>query len=263
MAEQATARDPGTVSDRTVIAVRGLCKSFGSVEVLRGVDLDVEAGEVVCVIGPSGSGKSTMLRCLNDLERPTSGSVRVLGQEMSTAKGRDLTRVRRDIGFVFQQFNLFPHMSVLDNVMEGQISGLGRPKAEARRVALAALEKVGLAAHAAKRPAALSGGQQQRVAIARSLSMDPKVMLFDEPTSALDPELRAEVLDTMRQLATEGRTMVVVTHEMGFARRVADRVVFIDGGVVVEQGDPRQVLTTPSSPRLQRFLNLVLWGDHS
>jgi polar amino acid transport system ATP-binding protein len=182
---------------------------------------------------------------------------------MSTAKGRDLLRVRRDIGFVFQQFNLFPHMSVLDNVMEGQISGLGRPKAEARRVALAALEKVGLAAHAAKRPAALSGGQQQRVAIARSLSMDPKVMLFDEPTSALDPELRAEVLDTMRQLATEGRTMVVVTHEMGFARRVADRVVFIDGGVVVEQGDPRQVLTTPSSPRLQRFLNLVLWGDHS
>ncbi len=263
MAEQATARDPGTVSEQTVIAVRDLCKSFGSVEVLRGVDLDVRAGEVVCVIGPSGSGKSTMLRCLNDLERPTSGSVRVLGQEMSTAKGRDLVRVRRDIGFVFQQFNLFPHMSVLDNVMEGQISGLGRPKAQARTVALAALDKVGLAAHAGKRPVALSGGQQQRVAIARSLSMDPKVMLFDEPTSALDPELRAEVLDTLRQLATEGRTMVVVTHEMGFARRVADRVVFIDGGVVVEQGDPRQVLTAPSSPRLQRFLNLVLWGDHS
>ncbi len=253
----------GVDEDEIVISVRALCKNFGQVEVLRGVDLDVRAGEVVCVIGPSGSGKSTMLRCLNDLERPTSGTVRVLGREISAARGRELVRIRRDIGFVFQQFNLFPHMSVLDNVMEGQLSALGHKKAEARTVAEAALEKVGLAAHAHKRPAALSGGQQQRVAIARSLAMDPKVMLFDEPTSALDPELRAEVLDSMRQLATEGRTMVVVTHVMGFARRVADRVVFIDGGVVVEQGDPREVLSNPSSARLQRFLNLVLWGDQS
>ncbi len=244
-----------------VIRVRGLRKRYGTVEVLRGIDLDVYAGEVVCVIGPSGSGKSTMLRCLNDLERPSEGTVRVLGSEISDARGRRLMRLRRDIGMVFQQFNLFPHMTVLQNVMEGQRSALGRSRREAEATARQALDKVGLAAHVGARPASLSGGQQQRVAIARSLAMDPKVMLFDEPTSALDPELRAEVLDTMRELATEGRTMVVVTHEMGFARRVADRVVFLDGGVLVEQGDPATVLANPSSPRLQRFLHRVLWGD--
>ena len=243
----------------TVIDVRGLRKSYGTVEVLKGVDLKVQSGEVVCIIGPSGSGKSTLLRCLNNLEDATGGEVWVLDKKVSGMKRRDLMRVRRDIGMVFQSFNLFPHMSALENVMEGQVSALGRSKQEARKIALAALDKVGLASHAAARPRSLSGGQQQRVAMARSLAMDPKVMLYDEPTSALDPELRAEVLDTMRQLAQEGRTMVVVTHEMDFARKVADRVIFIDGGVIVEQGDPRVVLSHPESQRLHRFLNLVLW----
>jgi polar amino acid transport system ATP-binding protein len=248
-------------TDEPVISIRGLHKTFGPLAVLRGIDLDVRAGEVVCVIGPSGSGKSTMLRCVNDLERPTSGSVRVLGSEVSTARGRALVRLRRDIGMVFQQFNLFPHMTVLANVMEGQISAMGRGRREAESVARQALDKVGMGTHVDARPRSLSGGQQQRVAIARSLAMDPTVMLFDEPTSALDPELRAEVLDTMRQLATEGRTMVVVTHEMGFARHVADRVVFLDGGVLVEQGPPEAVLGNPASDRLRRFLDRVLWGD--
>ncbi|MEO5832307.1 MAG: amino acid ABC transporter ATP-binding protein [Nakamurella sp.] len=243
-----------------VISVRQLRKSYGTVEVLKGVDIDVHAGEVVCIIGPSGSGKSTLLRCLNRLERPTSGSVHVLGHDLS-GKTRDLAAVRRRTGMVFQQFNLFPHMTAVQNVMEGQRSALGRGKKEAHRLAIDALTEVGLAAHADARTHRLSGGQQQRVAIARSLAMNPDVMLFDEPTSALDPELRAEVLDTMRTLAAENRTMVIVTHEMGFAKRVADRVVFIDGGVVVEQGDPREVLTKPSTERLHAFLNLVLWGE--
>ncbi len=245
-----------------VISVRGLHKSYGSSKVLKGVNLDIAAGEVVCIIGPSGSGKSTLLRCLNHLERATGGEVWVLGKNIAAMRGKELMTVRRDIGMVFQQFNLFPHMDAIHNVMEGQVSALGKSKAEAREVALEALTKVGLKDFAAARPRSLSGGQQQRVAMARSLAMDPKVMLFDEPTSALDPELRAEVLDTMRQLADEGRTMVVVTHEMDFARKVADRVVFIDGGVIVEEGDPKVVLSTPSSQRLHRFLNLVLWaGD--
>ena len=231
------------VEDAPVIRVSGLHKSYGDVEVLKGVDLKVEKGEVVCIIGPSGSGKSTLLRCLNHLEVPTAGTVEVLGQSLA-AGPKQLTRIRRDIGMVFQQFNLFPHMT-------------------ARRIALEALDSVGLAAFADAKPASLSGGQQQRVAIARSLAMNPKVMLFDEPTSALDPELRAEVLDTMRRLASEHRTMVIVTHEMSFARLVADRVVFIDGGVIVEQGDPKVVLTHPASERLGRFLNLVLWGEDS
>ena len=244
-----------------IISVRDLHKSYGKAEVLKGVDLDIERGEVVCIVGPSGSGKSTLLRCLNRLEDPTAGEVWVLGRNIAAMRRKELTTVRRDIGMVFQQFNLFPHMDALHNVMEGQTSALGRSKEEARQVALAALDKVGLKDFSAARPRSLSGGQQQRVAMARSLAMDPKVMLFDEPTSALDPELRAEVLDTMRKLADEGRTMVVVTHEMDFARKVADRVVFIDGGVIVEQGDPRTVLSKPSSERLHRFLNLVLWSD--
>ncbi len=244
-----------------VISVRGLRKSYGDVEVLKGVDLDVRAGEVVCIIGPSGSGKSTLLRCLNRLERPSAGTVHVLGRDLSGGKARDLAAVRRRIGMVFQQFNLFPHMSAIRNVMEGQLSALGRGKQEAHTKAVAALTEVGLADFADARIHRLSGGQQQRVAIARSLAMDPEVMLFDEPTSALDPELRAEVLDTMRTLAAENRTMVVVTHEMGFAKRVADRVVFIDKGVIAEQGDPRTVLTHPSTERLHAFLNLVLWGE--
>ena len=248
------------VDGAQVIRVRDLHKSYGEVEVLKGVDLEVQSGEVVCIIGPSGSGKSTMLRCLNYLEVPTSGVVEILGQRMD-GSARQLMRVRRDIGMVFQQFNLFPHMTALENVMEGQRAGLGRSKEEAERVALLTLADVGLASHAEAKPQSLSGGQQQRVAIARSLAMNPKVMLFDEPTSALDPELRAEVLDTMRKLAAEDRTMVIVTHEMSFAKLVADRVVFIDGGVIVEQGDPKIVLSNPSSERLNRFLNLVFWGE--
>ncbi|MGF2949285.1 amino acid ABC transporter ATP-binding protein [Microbacterium alcoholitolerans] len=259
MRDSRTDRVP-VIQNGPVIRVRGLRKSYGDVEVLKGVDLDVEAGEVVCIIGPSGSGKSTMLRCLNHLEVPTGGTVEVLGQRMDGVP-KHVMRIRRDIGMVFQQFNLFPHMTALENVMEGQLSGLGRSKAVAKEKALAALAEVGLSSHVDARPQSLSGGQQQRVAIARSLAMNPKVMLFDEPTSALDPELRAEVLDTMRTLAAEDRTMVIVTHEMGFAKLVADRVVFIDGGVIVEQGDPELVLSTPSSERLDRFLNLVLWGE--
>jgi ABC-type polar amino acid transport system, ATPase component len=251
-----------TAARDVVISVRGLHKSYGNVEVLKGVDLEVTRGEVVCIIGPSGSGKSTLLRCLNHLEVPTAGTVEVLGQKMECSP-RELSRIRRDIGMVFQQFNLFPHMTAVQNVMEGQRSALGRSVAESRSLALKALADVGLASHADARPQSLSGGQQQRVAIARSLAMDPKVMLFDEPTSALDPELRAEVLDTMRKLAGQDRTMVVVTHEMSFAKLVADRVVFIDGGVIVEQGEPNEVLGNPSTERLQRFLNLVLWGEDS
>ena len=259
MPDNKTDRVP-VVDGAPVIRVRDLHKSYGEVEVLKGVNLEVQSGEVVCIIGPSGSGKSTMLRCLNYLEVPTSGEVEILGQRMD-GSARQLMRIRRDIGMVFQQFNLFPHMTALENVMEGQRSGLGRSKEEARDVALRALADVGLASHADARPQSLSGGQQQRVAIARSLAMNPQVMLFDEPTSALDPELRAEVLDTMRKLAAEDRTMVIVTHEMSFAKMVADRVVFIDGGVIVEQGDPKTVLSNPTSERLNRFLNLVFWGE--
>jgi polar amino acid transport system ATP-binding protein len=243
-----------------VIRARGLHKSFGTFNALSGVDLDVHRGEVLCIIGPSGSGKSTLLRCLNFLEVPTSGSVEVLGQQLR-AKGPALTTIRRNIGMVFQQFNLFPHMSALENVMEGQLSGLGRKKSEAKGVALEALDRVGLTDKAQSKPQALSGGQQQRVAIARALAMSPKVILFDEPTSALDPELRAEVLDTMRKLALEDRTMVIVTHEMAFARLVADRVVFVDGGVIVEEGTPQQIFDRPKSERLRKFLSLVFWGE--
>jgi ABC-type polar amino acid transport system ATPase subunit len=250
---------PNAMTD-TVVQLSALCKSFGKHEVLKDIDLTVQRGEVVVIIGPSGSGKSTMLRCMNMLERPTSGSVVLLGHEL-TARGAKLTEVRRSVGMVFQQFNLFPHMTVLANVMEGPrvVMRVGKP--EARERALALLEKVGVREHAHKKPHQLSGGQQQRVAIARALALDPKVMLFDEPTSALDPELRAEVLDVMLQLAADGMTMIIVTHEMNFARKVADRAIFIDDGVIVEQGEPAVMLNRPKTERLDRFLGMIFWGD--
>jgi len=242
------------------VDVIDLHKNFDEHEVLKGIDLRVMPGEVLTLIGPSGSGKSTLLRCLNMLEVPTGGTVRILG-ELMPPRGSTLNRVRRDIGMVFQHFNLFPHMSVLDNVMEGQRTVLRRDKSEARQVAMEALERVGLPEKADAQPGRLSGGQQQRVAIARALAMNPKIMLFDEPTSALDPELKGEVLDTMLSLAQDGMTMVVVTHEMAFARKVADRAVFLDGGVIAEEGVPQQMLTAPNTERLQRFLNVLFWGE--
>jgi ABC-type polar amino acid transport system ATPase subunit len=247
--------------DDVVIRAIDIHKNFGDFQALGGVNLAVHRGEVVCIIGPSGSGKSTLLRCLNFLEVPSSGTVTVLGQNLIN-RGSSLTTIRRNIGMVFQQFNLFPHMTALGNVMEGQRSGLGRKKSEAKDVALEVLDSVGLADKADSKPSALSGGQQQRVAIARALAMSPKVMLFDEPTSALDPELRAEVLDTMRRLALEDRTMVIVTHEMAFARLVADRVVFVDSGVIVEEGLPNQIFDHPQTDRLKKFLSLVFWGEN-
>ena len=239
------------------IEIHDLHKSFGDNQVLKGVDFEVGRGEVVCVIGPSGSGKSTLLRCVNLLEEPTSGTIRVSGTEV-TDPDCDLDAVRRRIGMVFQQFNLFGHLTVLENLTIAQRRVLGRSKAEAVRVARANLERVGLAEKEKAYPAQLSGGQQQRVAIARSLSMGPELMLFDEPTSALDPELVGDVLAVMRELAREGMTMMVVTHEMSFAREVADRVVFMDGGVVVEQGEPASVIGDPQHPRTRTFLARVL-----
>ena len=233
------------------IELRGLHKSFGANHVLRGVDLAVAPRQVVCVIGASGSGKSTLLRCVNRLEEPSAGID-------ITHPDCDLDLVRRTIGMVFQQFNLFPHLRVIDNVTMAQRKVLGRSASEAQGVAEAMLERVGLTDKAAAHPAQLSGGQQQRVAIARALAMEPKLMLFDEPTSALDPELVGDVLEVMRQLASEGMTMLVVTHEMGFARRVADHVVFMDQGVICEQGPPDQILENPETPRLQQFLSQVL-----
>jgi polar amino acid transport system ATP-binding protein len=239
------------------IEVRALCKSFGSNEVLKGIDFHVDQGEVVCVIGPSGSGKSTLLRCVNRLEEPTTGTVMVEGVDITDPE-TDLDKMRTRIGMVFQQFNLFPHLSVLGNLTLAQQRAKKRGKAEATEVAKRNLAKVGLAEKADAFPAQLSGGQQQRVAIARALSMDPDMMLFDEPTSALDPELVGDVLEVMKQLAREGMTMMVVTHEMGFAREVGDRVVFMDGGVVVEQGKPEDVLGNPQHERTRSFLSKVL-----
>ncbi|MEU2080858.1 amino acid ABC transporter ATP-binding protein [Streptomyces albus] len=241
----------------TAIEVAGLHKSFGELEVLRGIDLTVRSGEVVCVIGPSGSGKSTLLRCVNLLEEPTSGTVRVAGTEV-TDPDVDIDRVRRRIGMVFQSFNLFPHLTALGNLTIAQRRVLGRGKAEAEDVARRNLRRVGLTDKEGSYPAQLSGGQQQRVAIARALSMGPDLMLFDEPTSALDPELVGDVLAVMRRLADEGMTMLVVTHEMSFAREVADRVVFMDGGTVVEEGPAEQVVATPRHPRTRSFLSRVL-----
>ena len=247
-----------TTTDRPAVAihVENLHKSFGTLEVLRGIDLDVADREVVCVIGPSGSGKSTLLRCVNLLEQPTSGRIVVEGIEI-TDPDCDVDALRRRIGMVFQQFNLFPHLTALGNLMLAQRKVLRRGEDEARAVALAMLERVDIAEKADEYPIRLSGGQQQRVAIARALCMDPEVMLFDEVTSALDPELVVEVLGVMRGLAQDGMTMLVVTHEMGFARRVADRVVFLDGGVVVEEGPPAQVVDAPEHERTRRFLSLV------
>jgi polar amino acid transport system ATP-binding protein len=241
----------------SAIEVRDLRKSFGDLEVLRGIDLRVEQREVVCVIGPSGSGKSTLLRCVNLLERPTAGKVFV-GDVEVTDDDVDIDAVRRRIGMVFQAFNLFPHLTVLRNLTIAQRRVLRRGKADADRVARENLARVGLAEKESSYPAQLSGGQQQRVAIARALSMGPDLMLFDEPTSALDPELVGDVLAVMRKLADDGMTMLVVTHEMSFAREVADRVVFMDDGVIVEEGDPAQVIGNPRHERTRVFLRRVL-----
>ncbi|WSX17902.1 amino acid ABC transporter ATP-binding protein [Streptomyces sp. NBC_00988] len=237
--------------------VRGLHKSFGTNEVLRGIDLEIGQGEVVCVIGPSGSGKSTLLRCVNLLEEPTQGRVFVGGTEV-TDPDVDIDAVRRRIGMVFQQFNLFPHLTVTENLTLPQRRVLRRDKAEASKVAAENLRRVGLSEKAAAYPASLSGGQQQRVAIARALAMGPEVMLFDEPTSALDPELVGDVLAVMRMLANEGMTMMVVTHEMTFAREVADRVVFMDAGLIVEEGTPDRVIANPAHERTRHFLSRLL-----
>ena len=239
------------------VRVNNLHKSFGRLEVLRGIDLEVREGEVVCLIGPSGSGKSTFLRCLNFLETPTSGEVEVDGHILTDGKA-DLNKIRENIGMVFQQFNLFPHLNVLDNITMAPLDRKKLDKAAAEQKARALLERVGLADKASVYPAQLSGGQQQRVAIARALAMDPDIMLFDEPTSALDPEMVGEVLAVMRQLADGGMTMVVVTHEMGFAREVADRVIFMDEGVIVEQGDPADIFANPREKRTIDSLNKVL-----
>jgi len=243
--------------DAPAIEVRDLHKSFGANEVLKGIDLEVDNGDVVCVIGPSGSGKSTLLRCVNLLEEPTSGDVYVEGIQV-TDPDIDVDKVRARIGMVFQQFNLFPHLSVLRNLTISQQRVKKRGKDESTEVAKRNLERVGLSDKIDAFPAHLSGGQQQRVAIARALSMDPDMMLFDEVTSALDPELVGDVLAVMKQLATEGMTMMVVTHEMGFAREVGDNLVFMDDGLIVEEGDPRAVLSNPQHERTQEFLSKVL-----
>jgi polar amino acid transport system ATP-binding protein len=242
-------------------------KSFGRLEVLRGIDLEVGRGEVCCLLGPSGSGKSTFLRCINHLEKIDAGRLVVDGEtvgyrqdgdKLYELKERETARARAEIGMVFQRFNLFPHMTALGNVTEAPVTVKGENRAEAIARGRTLLERVGLSDKVDAYPSQLSGGQQQRVAIARALAMQPKLMLFDEPTSALDPELVGEVLDVMRGLAADGMTMIVVTHEMGFAREVADRVVFIDGGVVVEQGDPASVISNPKEERTKAFLGKVL-----
>jgi general L-amino acid transport system ATP-binding protein len=239
-----------------LIQIRGLRKSYGSFEALKGIDLDIELGEVVVVIGPSGSGKSTLIRCLNLLEDYQHGDVTVDGEKVLRGKG--LAKVRAEVGMVFQSFNLFPHLTALANVALGPLRVRGLLKKDAEERARALLAKVGLADHAHKFPGQLSGGQQQRVAIARALAMEPKVLLFDEPTSALDPEMVGEVLDVMQDLARTGVTMVVVTHEMGFARRVADRVIFMEAGAVVEQAAPDVFFDAPREPRTQAFLQAIL-----
>ena len=243
-------------ADEPIVRIQGLEKSFGDLTVLRNIDLDVHKGEVVVVLGPSGSGKSTMLRCVNLLERPTGGKILFEGEDI-TAKGVDINAVRAKLGMVFQQFNLFPHLSVKKNVMIAQQKVLKRSKEEAEEIAIKELEKVGLGERIDFMPNQLSGGQQQRVAIARALAMNPHVMLFDEATSALDPELVRDVLAVMRSLAQDGMTMIVVTHEMKFARDVADRVVFMDGGVIVEEGTPSEVFDHPKSERTKEFLGHI------
>jgi polar amino acid transport system ATP-binding protein len=250
-----------------MVRAENVHKSFGSLDVLKGVDLEVRSGEVCCVLGPSGSGKSTFLRCINHLEKVNAGRIFVDGDLMGYRERggrlhelgeRDVARQRRSIGMVFQRFNLFPHMTVLQNVMEAPCRVKGENKSEVRDRARALIDRVGLAEKTDSYPGQLSGGQQQRVAIARALAMRPKLMLFDEPTSALDPELVGEVLDVMKDLAGDGMTMIVVTHEIGFAREVGDNLIFMDGGVVVEQGPPREVIGNPQQERTKAFLSKVL-----
>ena len=257
----------GSGPDGPMVRAEGVHKSYGPVEVLKGIDLEVKQGEVFCLVGPSGSGKSTFLRCINHLEKVNAGRLwvdgelvgyRQKGDRLYELRDREVALKRRDIGMVFQRFNLFPHMTAVENVIEAPVQVKGEGKAAARERAMALLERVGLADKARSYPSQLSGGQQQRVAIARALAMKPKLMLFDEPTSALDPELVGDVLDVMRGLAEEGMTMIVVTHEMGFAREVGDALVFMDGGVVVESGNPREVLTNPQHERTRAFLSKVL-----
>lgn len=239
----------------SMIEIKNLHKYFGELEVLRGIDLTVSESEVVCLIGSSGSGKSTLLRCINFLEEKNEGEIYIDGQ-MVTAK--EINEIRQKVGMVFQRFNLFPHMTVLQNVMEGPITVKKMDRKKARELAMTLLEKVNLLDKADEYPAMLSGGQQQRVAIARSLAMEPKVILFDEPTSALDPELVGEVLGVMNDLAKEGRTMIIVTHEMGFAKEVADRVIFIHEGLIAEEGTPEDIFDRPENERLQNFLGQIL-----
>jgi polar amino acid transport system ATP-binding protein len=257
-----------TVTDTTMVRAEGVVKNFGALEVLKGITLQVQRGEVMCLVGPSGSGKSTFLRCINHLEQITAGRLYVGGQlvgyhqrgdKLHEMHPKDAARQRREIGMVFQRFNLFPHKTAIENVIEAPMLVKRQKRSQALERARALLARVGLSDKADAYPAQLSGGQQQRVAIARALAMDPKLMLFDEPTSALDPELVGEVLDVMKQLANDdGMTMIVVTHEMGFAREVGDQFVFMDAGVVVESGDPREVLANPRHERTRAFLSKVL-----
>jgi polar amino acid transport system ATP-binding protein len=240
-----------------IIVIKDLHKHYGKVEAVKGISLTVKRGDVIVVIGPSGSGKSTMLRCVNHLEYPTSGDVWIDGVHLNDPD-TDINLIRAEVGMVFQLFNLFPHLTVLENVTLAQKTVRGRTDGEAQEIAMAQLERVGIPEQADKFPSQLSGGQQQRVAIARALAMNPKIMLFDEPTSALDPEMIKEVLDVMLELAQEGMTMVVVTHEMGFARAAADRVVFMDYGEVIEEGAPDVMFNTPKHDRLKLFLSNIL-----
>ena len=244
-------------TDEALLQVRGLKKHFGHLEVLRGIDIDIHKGEVVAVIGPSGSGKSTFIRCLNRLEEPTAGEVIFEGQQINT-KSANIDKIRQKIGMVFQNFNLFSNMTIMQNITAAPINVKKIPKDQAEERDLKLLDRVGLKDKAAEYPVRLSGGQRQRVAIARALAMDPDILLFDEPTSALDPEMVGEVLNVMKELAEDGMTMVVVTHEMGFAREVSDRVIFIDQGVIQEENEPKEFFANPKNPRLKDFLNKVL-----
>jgi polar amino acid transport system ATP-binding protein/general L-amino acid transport system ATP-binding protein len=240
-----------------LIKLDNVNKHYGDFQALTGVNLMIEEGEVVCVIGPSGSGKSTMIRCINLLEVYDKDGI-ITVEDIKVEKGRNLKKVRADVGMVFQNFNLFPHLNILENVMLSPVKSKGLTKKEAKEIAIDLLGKVGIAEQADKFPAQLSGGQQQRVAIARALAMEPKALLFDEPTSALDPEMVGEVLDVIKNLATSGVTMIVVTHEMGFARQVADRVIFMDAGQIVEQGSPNEIFDNPKEERTRNFLKAVL-----